>query len=272
MSTQEINNQVTSDAAYPALLRSASERLVPLSALLELTYRCNLSCRHCYLHLFPSSPTGDRVPIELNASEWKKVLCELADNGSLFLTLTGGEPLLSPEFFRICEIAREKRFVLRIFTNGTLVNREIASRLASLHPLEVEVSLYAAQADIHDWFTRTPGSLVSSLRGITLLMDQGVRVNLKTPALTCNYKEIGPLKRLAETMGIPIFFSFVLSPRDNGESSPLEFQLNSKEILSCLPEIGLSGTQFTQELPAPGPDDPICGAGRNSVAISPSIF
>lgn len=263
--TRLTNEGTGGTEAYHRLLQSASSRLIPISALVELTHRCNLSCRHCYL-----VPQDRRHPSELTLSEWEKVFVGLSDMGTLFITFTGGEPILYPDFLGVFQLAREYRFAVRLFSNGTLIDPHLASHLATLQPLEVEISLYAAREDIHDWFSRTPGSYRSTLKGIDLLVKQGVKVNIKTTILSCNQNEIAPLKQLARERGANVYFSFLLSPRDNGDPTPLAFQLNSEEIQHCLGQIQDSGHLIpnTQSLP-PDPNDPVCGAGRNSVAISP---
>ena len=72
------------------------------------------------------------------------------------LSLSGGEAMVRKDFFTIAEYARSKRFVLRIFTNGLLINAAAADRIAALHPYGVEISLYGADAATHDAITRSP--------------------------------------------------------------------------------------------------------------------
>src|SRR5688572_12899725 len=92
---------------------------VPHSALMEITWRCNLKCLHCYL------PEGQRRKSareadELSTDELKRVLDELADLGVLYLTLSGGEVAMRPDFLTLVEHARKRTFDVRIFTTGTL--------------------------------------------------------------------------------------------------------------------------------------------------------
>ncbi len=98
--------------------RSQRERF-PIAAGLELTFRCNLACIHCYVNL----PAADREAKsrELDTDGWRRVLDQCADAGVLWLTLTGGEPLLRPDFCEIYEHAHERGLVLTVYTNATLV-------------------------------------------------------------------------------------------------------------------------------------------------------
>src|SRR5215471_4660046 len=115
------------------LFAAAERREVPLSALIELTHACNLDCEQCYLDLVPDRQIG-----ALTTAEWKRILRELCDEGCLYLTISGGEPLARGDFFELASYARGLGFALRIFTNGTLVDDESADRIAALAPLGVE--------------------------------------------------------------------------------------------------------------------------------------
>src|SRR5947207_1591546 len=129
--------------------RNALALAQPLSAYLELTYRCNWRCVFCY-----NPRHFDRAG--LSAAEWIAVLDELRRLGTLTITLTGGEPLAHPEFFEIATAARERAFAIRVFTNGALIDEAAADHLARLDPLVVELSLHGASAATHDAATGTP--------------------------------------------------------------------------------------------------------------------
>ena len=136
------------------------ERAQPLSASLELTYRCNWRCVFCY-----NPRHHDRRG--LSGAEWLAVLDGLRELGTLYLTLTGGEPLTHPEFLAIARGARQRAFALRIFTNGALVTDAMADEIAALRPMAVEMSLHGEKAETHDRATATPGSSTRCSAGST---------------------------------------------------------------------------------------------------------
>ncbi|MDD5223636.1 MAG: radical SAM protein [bacterium] len=252
-------------------MNQAARRLTPISVLIELTYRCNLSCRHCYIppgQLHPKSPSQKS---SLTLKEWANIFTQLAESGTLFLTFTGGETLLYPKFPELLKIAREQRFTFRVFTNGTLITRETVKKLSRLHPFEVEISVYAADPRLHDLVTGRKGSFELTWNAIRMLKNEGIKVNLKTPVMTLNQKEVKPLRDLARDLDLPIQFSYVLSPRDDGNSAPLKLQLKTREIRACLSR-EYDSESCPDLAPNPGrkPGDPICSAGRNSLAISPA--
>src|SRR5512136_2526220 len=86
------------------VMSRAADSLIPFQATLELTHRCNLSCKHCYI--------GKSVEDELSLAELRGILDQLAGEGCMYLLLTGGEPLIRKDFFDICYYAKERGFIL----------------------------------------------------------------------------------------------------------------------------------------------------------------
>ena len=112
------------------LKQIALERAQPLSASLELTYRCNWRCVFCY------NPRHNDLR-GLPTARWLDVLDELRGLGTLYVALTGGEPLTHPEFLTIARGVRERALALRILTNGALVTEPLAAEIAALLPMAV---------------------------------------------------------------------------------------------------------------------------------------
>ncbi|MBP1661733.1 MAG: putative Radical domain protein, partial [Candidatus Aminicenantes bacterium] len=103
--------------AYPRL---------PLKGSLDLTYRCNNDCRHCWLRLSPDAPDGGR---ELALAEIRRLVDEARAMGCREWTISGGEPMLRPDFSEIFDhvTARSARYTL--VTNGTLITPAVARLL-----------------------------------------------------------------------------------------------------------------------------------------------
>jgi MoaA/NifB/PqqE/SkfB family radical SAM enzyme len=108
-----------------SLFELAEARHVPLNMMLELTYRCNERCLHCYLPETQGA-RDPRAADELTFEEWSRVLGELAEAGTLYVIFTGGEVLLRHDLGRILARARELAFSVEVFTNATLLTPEIA--------------------------------------------------------------------------------------------------------------------------------------------------
>src|SRR6266852_3319761 len=170
--------------ALQKLVQRNWSRAVPMSALFELTFVCNHACSFCY-----NSPTGQK---EMTTAEVISALKKLADFNILYLTLTGGEPLVRRDFFEIARTARELGFALRIYTNGYLIDEAMAKRIKEIaNPIEMEISIHGAKPETHE-------------------------------KLTCdNQEEVLDMYRLAQSLGANIIFDPVITPRDDGDKDPL---------------------------------------------------
>lgn len=230
----------------------------PLSAHLELTYNCNWCCVFCYN---PRRNDYARLP----AAEWRVVLDDLRALGTLTVTLTGGEPLVHPEFLDIARQVRQRGFALRIFTNGTLVTADLAREIAALYAT-VEVSLHGATAETHDRATAKPGSFVRVWKSIELLRDAGVKLETKALLTTINEHELDATLSLAREKNLPIRVDALITPRDDGDQSPLQYTASLATRRRVI-EIGFEGSGGAGVERTCGGAN--CGLGRTLLAIDP---
>ncbi|TLY40326.1 MAG: radical SAM protein, partial [Nitrospirae bacterium] len=126
-----------------------SDRVI--KAQMELTYRCNLHCVHCY-----TDPYNDRkfFPRELTLTEIKRIIDEMAELEILYLNLTGGEIFTHPNFFEIYDYAYRKGFLLMLYTNGTIFTQAIIDRLKRSPPFSIDVSCHSVNEEAFDRFTQ----------------------------------------------------------------------------------------------------------------------
>src|SRR5712692_5706146 len=124
---------------------------IPLSVQLDLTYRCNERCIHCYLDHHDHG--------EMNTAEIKDLLDQMADAGVFYLTLRGGEILMRRDFFQILEHARLRTFCVKLKTNGVMIRAKEAERLRALGVESIQISIYSHRPEVHDAITKVPGSL-----------------------------------------------------------------------------------------------------------------
>ena len=238
------------------------ERNIPFNVMFELTHRCNTRCKHCYQH-HPRRADG-----ELTTEEWYRVMDDLAAAGTLYLTLTGGEPLLRKDFFDIARYARKKRFALKIYTNGTLVTPTVAERIASLRPFTVEISVYGSNAETHDGMTQVKGSFDRVLRAVRLLVGLGQRVILKCPLATSSFGQYEDIMQMAQQLGAEYRFDPTIAPMNDGNMCPTNLRIGTDELMKLYDDERV----FKKKgLPSMGADDRVkmCDAGRNSMAINP---
>ncbi len=101
------------------VIKNEGEKRTPLSGSLDLTFRCNNRCVHCYVNR-PLDDNGEKEK-ELNYADICRILDHLAQEGCLWLLITGGEPLVREDFEDIYLYAKKKGFLITLFTNGTSV-------------------------------------------------------------------------------------------------------------------------------------------------------
>src|SRR3972149_5908592 len=200
------------------LYDQAAESWIPLGVMIEVNHACHLACVQCYIGKDP----GERP---LTADELRRAMDELAAEGTLFLTITGGEIFLRKDLLEILGHARRLGFVLTLFTTGTLLSPEVADRVAALHPHAVEITLYSVAPGIHETVTRRPGSHARTMNGVALLRDRGVSVIVKAPIMTVNAGEHLGVKAFADSVGAEHRFDLTVPPRREGDATPMGYQL-----------------------------------------------
>jgi len=200
------------------ILRKVRQQRILHDASLELTYRCNLDCFYCY-------NDREKPGKQLSLEQYEVLLKDLARMQTLFLMLTGGEPMIHPHFFEIGRMARDLGFVVRIRTNGHSLNKKMARRLkAEVDPYMVEVSLHGATAEVHDRQTRLPGSFDRLLNNLSFAKEAGLRCSVVTTPTAWNEHQIEEMFALCDSLDVPLRFQGPVGPRDNGDTTPLSIQ------------------------------------------------
>src|SRR5258705_12720443 len=161
-----------------AVHRGVLRERAPVNGAIEVTRRCPLECAHCYNNL-PMGDEGARSR-ELTLAEHVRILDELAEAGCLWLLYTGGEVFARPDFLDIYSAARERGFLITVFTNGTLITPRIADFLAERPPFSIEITLYGRSRATYEALTGVPGSHQRCLRGIDLLSNRGRPLHRET--------------------------------------------------------------------------------------------
>jgi radical SAM protein with 4Fe4S-binding SPASM domain len=190
-------------------------RRFPLSGSIELVTRCNFRCVHCYLG-------SDReLGAELPTGRLLALLDEMAEAGTLSLILTGGEPLLHPDFRAIHAHATRRGFIVGLFTNGSLVDAELARFLGAHPPQTIEVSLYGGSPEGYAHITGSAKHFDATVRGVELLLREGLVVRLKAVLLSPLVREADRMRRLAESLGTTLRFDPRVDPTLSGDVAPL---------------------------------------------------
>jgi radical SAM protein with 4Fe4S-binding SPASM domain len=171
---------------FPLWDKMKSKR-VPFSFDLEITARCNNDCRHCYINL----PAGDAAAkaAELTPAEIMAIARQAVDMGAMWCLLTGGEPLLREDFAEIYLGLKRLGLLVSVFTNATLIRDEQIALFKKYPPRDIEVTVYGVTRETYEAVSRRPGSFDGFIRGLNLLLKNGVRVRLKAMAIQSNLHE-----------------------------------------------------------------------------------
>ena len=256
------------ETTMDSILFKAEEKRIPLWAHLDITYRCNLNCIHCYCQGLSESFTHGRS--EMTVEEIKSVIDELAQVGSLYLTLSGGEIFTHPHFFEIARYARERNFCLTLLTNGTLLNESIVKQIKQLTPKSVEMSIYGTTAEVHDAITQTPGSFEKVVRAVKLLKENGIRVVMKSVIMKSNVHQAEALSQYSEELGADDFnFTMEISRKNDGSVLPQQYQISPDDMKTIASNFADPSQNTIHEFQDNPLEKPLCGAGLSTCYISP---
>jgi radical SAM protein with 4Fe4S-binding SPASM domain len=254
------------------LRRWMGGRREPITGSMELTFRCNLRCVHCYVANGHGAVPGEE---ELSLAEIKDILDQLADAGCLWLLLTGGEPLVRPDFLDIYLAAKQRGFLIALFTNGTLLTPEVADVLAEYPPFKVEITLYGRTQETYERITGVSGSYARCMRGIELLLERDLRLKLKTMLMTLNKHELWDIQAFAEELGVDFRFDPMMNAAVDGSHDPLQYRLSPQEVVAfdqADPQRMEEWREFCDRFVGVRPDPRYrytCGAGISTFHIDP---
>ncbi len=173
----------------------------------ELTKGCNLRCIHCR-----ASATELSSPDDLSTSAAKAIIDQIAEVSNPILVLSGGEPLFRKDIFELAQYGTDKGLRVALATNGTLVTKEIARKVAAAGVKRVAISLDGADAATHDTFRGIPGAFDAALTGFRNLKEVGLSVQINTTIARHNAHQLPFVLELAKSIGADALHTFLLVP------------------------------------------------------------
>ena len=240
-----------------------------VNAEIELTYGCNLHCVHCYTDCY-NRP--DLIRREMSTGEVIRILDELRSTGILWVCFTGGDIFMRKDFLTIYAHAKQKGFLVTLFTNGTLFTEAIADYLQAHPPFSIELSCHAATEDTFDRITQVKGSYRRFLEGVRLLRERGLPIKIKTKVMTVNRHEVDQMKELVAGLGSEFRPSAGIYPRLDGDLTPTTYRLSPDEIVALECQAGQPEERCTDAEGQIGPpaDDRLfrCGCATTTVHIN----
>lgn len=259
--------------AYMGILEKAR---IPFVVMFELTYNCNEKCVHCFnpgasRNDLEKSTRTDREEIDI--IHYEKLLDDLKQLGVVKIILTGGDPFVKKDIWKLIEMIYERDFVFDIYTNGLAILGR-TEKLAKFYPRSVGLSIYSEVDEIHDSITRVKGSLKKTLSVADEIVKYGIPLYFKCPIMTHNATSYFTVSELAKKYGAIPQIDITLTDAVDGDTSIGENLQVDGELLEIIlrdPNIPL---YVGKEAPNFGGQErdktqPFCGAGSVMMNITP---
>ena len=204
------------------ILAQAKRSHTPANGSIELLPLCNMNCDMCYVRL-------SREEMECQgrlrtAEEWLGIGRQMKKAGVLFLLLTGGEPLLYPDFKRLYLGLKQMGMILTINTNGTLIDEELAEFFGKYKPRRINITLYGADEESYTSLCHYPGGYERTMRGIRLLRERGVDVKVGGSLTRANKDDLDRLLDVEKELGIPVRVDTYMMPATRERELPYNMQ------------------------------------------------
>jgi AdoMet-dependent heme synthase len=195
----------------------------------ETTASCNLRCIHCRRLDVLDTPSTE----ELTTSEAKSLIADLQAMGRPVLIFSGGEPLYRSDLFDLVAYAKESGLPVALSTNGTLVDAPMARRIKEAGIYYASISLDGANPVTHDAF-RGQGAFEKTLRGMKLMRDAGLKVQVNFTVTRSNVGEMEDMYELARRERAAALFLFLLVPVGCGVQIADSQMLSATEVEAWL--------------------------------------
>ena len=183
----------------------------------ELNLGCDYDCAMCYL--------GEKRFEGLDMDDKRKLLGVLRDAGVIWLQMTGGEPLIDPDFPEAYRLAYEMGMQLEVLSNGSRLYKDhILNLLRTYPPTRLTVSMYGATADTYDAVTRNRGAFARFSRGLRRAVDAGLNLDLSLIVVRANAHELDDMRAWARSLGLKFREYANISPTIHGGAEPLPSQ------------------------------------------------
>ncbi len=217
------------ELAYDRLIKSlfakADKSGLPLSGSFELTSRCTLNCKMCYIHRNESDKSA--ILQEKDTSWWLYTAKKAKDAGTLLLLLTGGEPMVRQDFDEIYSECKKMGFLLSVNTNATLIDENKIRLFSELPPQRLNISLYGTSRETYLSLCGNADAYDKTVNAIKELKKKGINIKLNYSVTPYNSADMLNAYNFAKSLELPIqSVSYMFAPvRSCGEAvrlSPAE--------------------------------------------------
>lgn len=264
------------------LMEHAAKNKIPINGSIELLPLCNMKCDMCYVRL--SKKEMEAKGRIHSAKEWLEIGKQMKDAGVLFLLLTGGEPLLHPEFKEIYLGLKKMGMILTINTNGTLIDEEWVAFFKENLPRRINITLYGTNNETYQRLCHYPNGFDKVIKAIQLLKANHIDVRIGGSITKLNVKDLDDLLVLQKQLDIPVRCDTYMMPATRERDMPYNMQVRLDPLQAAKARVQVlkieMGEQLFQEyidksifevehiLPSEGKHHMHCHAGSCSFTIN----
>lgn len=208
------------DSMEKRLIQKAYIKQAPINGSLELLPLCNMNCDMCYVRL--SKAEMEQKGRLRTKEEWISLAHQMKDAGTLFLLLTGGEPLLFPEFKELYKELQNMGMILTINSNGTLINEEWADFFAKHKPRRINITLYGADDQAYGKLCHYPAGFQKTVNAIRMLRDREIDVKINGSITSKNEEDIKKILDIAKQYDAAVNLDTYMYPASRERNKPYE--------------------------------------------------
>jgi len=265
------------------MLNRAQFRCEPITGSMELLPLCNLNCDMCFVRL--SKKEMEAQGRLRTGKEWLTIGKQMAEAGTLFLLLTGGEPLLHPDFEEIYLGLKKLGLIVTLNTNATLIDEHWAAFFGKYKPRRINITLYGGSNETYADLCHYSGGYDRVVNAVRMLRENGVDVKFGCSVTPKNVHDIEKMQDTANSLGVPISMDTYMMPGSRERTLPFYEQnrLSPEEAAHARTRALRAGygdeafisyarqMVFAIDSFEPGPSEPCtisCRAGRCSFTIN----
>ena len=210
------------------LVKSAKEQKKPILAHFELTSRCNLDCKMCYVHNQDNAAVSSK---ELSTAQWKKIFDEAYNSELMYAYLTGGECLLRKDFKDLYLHLWNKQLMVSVQTNGTLLNEEYVEFFKTYRPDAIRISLYGSSEENylkvagHKGFEKAVGAIRS-------LKDAGIDIRVSVTPSKYMLDDYMRILQFCKDEGFDVDNNDLMLLPNRDDPAKNDYYMSNDEVLS----------------------------------------
>lgn len=180
-----------------AIMDKATRAGIPANGTFELTPLCNYACKMCYVRKTAEEvKKSDRPMMQLK--DWLKLAEECKKSGTLSILLTGGEPLIWPDFWNLYNALHQMGFLVSVNTNGSLIDASVIEKWKEKPPIRVNVTLYGASDETYEKLCGTKKQFSRVYENIKALKAAGITTKINCSLTPLNVEDMERILQIGE--------------------------------------------------------------------------